>query len=353
MLQTYLCEYLIVLVRLCRTVVVFAQKNYASQIVSSLGSSFDNEFGPFQMEMDQWGTLIQQKAQYLFTKSTLHSEAMAVERSVSLSKLISGEATKEKIRSFKHRMRKRLYPEQSQNDTTWRRHRRKGTCKWISEAAPYQSWKSMQVSSTLCVSGKLGSGKTVAMANLIAQMNEEQLCAGAFFFCTFKDQTSLKAANILGGILSQFLDGLETNDINWGAVARKYDAKLSSISSPHDIVETVLPILPTTKKYVVALDGLEDCSDEDVNDVMLGLTRLMEARIILLSYSARSESRFQQLARHRLGASFTISLDEQQHSEEIEEFIQGELERRNASRQLSPQLQELVKRQLVVGSQGM
>jgi hypothetical protein len=54
-LQTFLCEYLIVLVDLCTKMVQFSHQSLASHLKSCFASSFESEFGPFQDKLDQWG----------------------------------------------------------------------------------------------------------------------------------------------------------------------------------------------------------------------------------------------------------------------------------------------------------
>ncbi|KUI54145.1 hypothetical protein VP1G_01639 [Cytospora mali] len=334
-LQNHLCEYLIVLMRLCRKVVLFTQKSPTSQLFSSLGSSFDAEFGPIQKEMEERGSLIQQTAHHLAAKSFLGSHL---------------DSQKSRLRDFRCRTLQKLSPGQAQYVTTWKRQRRKGTCNWVREMQDYKAWRASQNSSTICINGKLGSGKTVAMANIVAEINIEQPCA--FFFCTFKEPETLKASNILGSIAFHLLNGLPDKDIPWDALAGQDDA-LSGIWSPDDIVDIILRLAPRSKRHAILIDGLEDCLDEDIDDVVLGLQRLVENRTILLCYSVRSESLFDRRARGSLPADFCISLDEGKHDEEIHAYITKEIRRRNASGYLSSELEDLVKKQLIVGSQGM
>lgn len=119
------------------------------------------------------------------------------------------------------------------------------------------------------------------------------------------------------------------------------------------IMDFILGLLPKDKRYVIIADGLEDVSDAEITDVILGLRRLMQHRIVLLCYSSRSGSRFHRLANDQITSAFSVSHDDFKHDEEIEAYIVEELIRRNATRHLSPDLEELVKKQLLVGAQGM
>ncbi|KUI69629.1 Vegetative incompatibility protein HET-E-1 [Cytospora mali] len=332
-LQNHLCEYLIVLVRLCQKVVCFTQKGLTAQLRLSLGSSFDAEFGPIQKQMEERGSLIQQTAQHLATKSLLGSQ-------------------NSRLQDLKDQTLQKLSPGQAHYVNIWRRQRRKGTCYWARETQEYKAWRASQESSTICIDGKLGSGKTVAMANIVAEINIEQPCA--FFFCTIKEPDTLKSSNILGSIAFHLLSGLPHADkqIPWDALAGQ-DHALSGIWCPDDIVDMILRLAPRNRRYAILIDGLEDCLNADIEDVVLSLHRLVENRTILLCYSVRSESRFERRARRSLPADFCVSLDEANHNEEIHAYIKKEVRRLNASGYLSSELENLVKKQLILGSQGM
>lgn len=329
-LQTYFCEYLVTLMKLCNKVVVFGHKSTGAQLFSSLGSSFDSEFGSIQKELDQWGCLIQQQCQVLAMK-------------------IANGAEKSRSHDVKQRILRRLSPDQSDLETRWRRQRKKGTCEWIFDNPIFKNWKSMETSATLCVTGKLGSGKTVSMANIVARTDLEQPCAYAF--CASQEPTSLKATSILGGIAFSLLDHLPPEAMIWGD-AEQFDAMINTFD-PESIINSVLGLLPVDGTYIIIVDGLEDCSGADITDVISGLRRLAQKRVVLLCYSSRSDSRFQHVAKQNLKPEFLISHDDSNHDAELESYIVKEVTRRNASRHLSSDLEELVKKQLIIGAQGM
>lgn len=328
-LQAYFYEYLISLMKLCNKAVAFCQKSTRAQLLSSLASSFDSEFGPVQKELDQWGSLIQQQSQLLATK-------------------MANDAEKGRYQDFKQRLLRHLSPDQNDFETRWRRQRKKGTCKWVFDTPAFKDWKSMQSSATLSIHGKLGSGKTVTMANIVARMNIDQSCA--YVFCATQEQTSLKATNILGSIAFSMLDNLPAE-----ATARSKIAQNDTTVAfdPETIIDLLLSLLPEERRYIVIADGLEDCSDADINDVLLGLRRLMQNRLVLVCYSSRSDSRFQRVAKQHLAPDFSVSHEENNHDAEIESYIMKEVTIRNATRHLSPDLEDLVKKQLIAGAQGM
>ncbi|KAG8159843.1 hypothetical protein KVR01_010480 [Diaporthe batatas] len=333
-LQTFLCEYLIVLMRLCRKAVIFSNKSLGGQLWSSLGASFESEFRPLQEEMDKWGLMIQHKTQQLATTHVVDAEMF-------------------RRRDYKQRILNRLSPNQSQHITTWRRHRRKGDCKWIYQTEAYKSWIAENTSSALCISGKLGSGKTVSMANLVAQLNMHQTCA--FFFCDFKEQESLKATTVMGSMAFHFLDSIPGNDPAWDTLSRQEDAR-ASLFATSEIIGLLNELLPVDKKLSIVLDGLEDCPDDEIAEIVSGLHRLMSSRNILLCYSARSGSVFRRVTSPKLGVDFSVSLENNLHDEEMKMYITEEVARRQQISQaglFSDELVELIKKQLLAGAQGM
>ncbi|KAF7554599.1 hypothetical protein G7Z17_g2803 [Cylindrodendrum hubeiense] len=119
------------------------------------------------------------------------------------------------------------------------------------------------------------------------------------------------------------------------------------------IIDTLLSLIPKDRRYHLVLDGLEDVEDEEVKDILISLERMMQSRIVLLCCSCRTGARFQRIALTHLRSDHLIPLNDQSHNDEIKEFINKEVERRNSSRHLKPELEALVKKQLIAGSRGM
>lgn len=99
LLQNQLCEYFTVLIKLCCKIVLFSQKSHAAQLFSSLGASFDAEFGVTQKDMEGRGQIIQRIAEQLAAKSFLGSE-------------------RSRVNDKKWRIIHKLSPGQAQYDTT-------------------------------------------------------------------------------------------------------------------------------------------------------------------------------------------------------------------------------------------
>lgn len=181
-LQLFLAEYLIRIVRLCHKVLLFTKKSPASLLATSLFSSFDAEFTPLQQELDQWGLLIKEKFNSLVAKSTLDGQATGAKLGKSLTRLVSNKSKQHIRLERQQRLLDRLAPDQERFESIWRRERKRGSATWIINTTAYQTWRSSDPGFVLRVTGSLGSGKTVALANFVADISLGTGCC-AFFFC--------------------------------------------------------------------------------------------------------------------------------------------------------------------------
>ncbi|KAH8886888.1 hypothetical protein GQ53DRAFT_874485 [Thozetella sp. PMI_491] len=348
-LQTYLCEYLTVLVKLCQKAVLFTRKSLASQLAASLAAPYASEFGPPQEELDQWGRVIEQKANILASKRGIDAEKASILRSDRLALLVSTEAQRTRLREAKTRLLLALSPRQGDYDVTWRRHRGKGTCRWIFGRPEYSTWVQGTAASVLRLSGHLGSGKTVALANVVADISLQHCCS--FFFCTPKEPNSLVARNIAGSIAYQLLSPLKDTEIKWDAAIDLHDP--TSRPGAHSTLALLTKWLPQNQRYFVVLDGLEECVEAEMRETLAFLRQLMACRTVMVCLSSRSQSPVENMLATEIDISHRISLSDAKRDAEIEDYVTNELKRRQSARPLSPTLENLAKKQLLAGAQGM
>ena len=74
-----------------------------------------------------------------------------------------------------------------------------------------------------------------------------------FFFCRFDDQDSLKATTIIGSIARQLV-----ND--------SPEDKFRGFSRETPVVEFLKNTLSNTRQYFIVLDGLDECSEEQIRE---------------------------------------------------------------------------------------
>jgi hypothetical protein len=81
------------------------------------------------------------------------------------------------------------------------------------QTSEYCTWKCSTVSSTLWLSGSIETGKTVALANITANICVQSLCF--YFFCMEREAVSLTARNIIGSIAHQIPRDLPIENPFW------------------------------------------------------------------------------------------------------------------------------------------
>jgi ankyrin repeat domain-containing protein 50 len=85
--------------------------------------------------------------------------------------------------------------------TTWKQTRKIGNATLFKQLVEYRDWKNSPASSTLLYTGKLGSGKSVLLANVVDDLNmytRDETVVVAYFFCRHDMPESLKARTMLG-----------------------------------------------------------------------------------------------------------------------------------------------------------
>ncbi|KAM7224587.1 hypothetical protein V8F06_000368 [Rhypophila decipiens] len=349
-LQTYLAEYLIRIVRLCQQILVFSQRSPAMLFASSLFSSFDAEFLPLQQELDQWGLLIEKQFASLTTKTIIEGQATVAKTNRRLSRFIAAKSKRQLLHENQQRLLNSLSPNQDSFDLIFRRERKRGNCTWLLSDPNYTSWKSA-ASSLLHLTGHLGSGKTVGMANIAADLTGRK-GGCAFFFCKRDDSRTQTRNSIVGSILHQLIYNSLTA-CHWNSLDVGCLLPVGTVTV--DSVLRMLPsLLPKDREYVLLIDGLEECPEIELDDTIQTLLDLGSTFKISLCLSKRSWSHTLPL-----GSSFTsvysVSLNSLSKESELHQYIWSEVRVRNSLRQpaFSPDMETQIAEQLITGAQGM
>ncbi|KAK1498629.1 NACHT domain-containing protein [Colletotrichum tamarilloi] len=147
--QAYMCEYVIVFIKICKKITIDAHKSFASHLATSFTSTFDSVFKPLEDDLRSWGQLIENRVAVLVAKANVESNLSSIERFSRFQVMISRDAAHRDRETRAHRLFEALAPNQKEFESIWTRERKKGTSSWILNDKSYQEWLGTKTSATL------------------------------------------------------------------------------------------------------------------------------------------------------------------------------------------------------------
>lgn len=320
-LQSSLNEYFLVVVRVCHDMLKLKKKSIFSKLTSFMTES---DISSYQSDFGLWATAIKEEVDLLMAQE-IQEQSRHIK---TLSKHTKSELHREKLED-----RLRILDSCSTYDyqTTWKELRRRGNTSWFTLQPEYQDWKIRSESATLLYSGKLGSGKSFTLANMVDELNlnKNGNPPVAYFFCQHEAPKSLRARTILGSLARQLLCAMEEIVV----IPENQDAIRAQ---PLDL-DWILNLLkhnipPTTRAYFV-LDGLDECDEREVMEFINCLQAIQDVHPLLACLSFRQEAGNTMAMRlTQLRHSRTITIPED--NPDIADFIQTELVSRIESSRL-------------------
>ncbi|KAL6243480.1 hypothetical protein RBB50_009472 [Rhinocladiella similis] len=257
-LQKAICEYMIIVIDLCRRAVLFFQRSFFKQ--AFMLKSFETEFGQYNEKLRHAGdavhnevNLISAEGQQLeMRENTKFRSAMT-----RFSKKASEELEKDRqLRRYNQKMRYLDACSSYDHQKIWKQARRSGTSNCIYQHEQYKEWFRAERSTLLWCSGILGAGKTVIAANVVEHLSMQAPTATvAYFFCRFDEAESLDSWTVIGSLIRQLLLLVEPeafNDLSQGLEQGVKEDKLS---------QNLQELLQHQKrKHFIVLDGLDECA---------------------------------------------------------------------------------------------
>ncbi|KAI3328863.1 hypothetical protein HD806DRAFT_519243 [Xylariaceae sp. AK1471] len=304
----------------------------------------------FQSELDLWANSIKEETSLQMAKK-IEEEAQEDSRFRALSSKLSKAASHQQ--KLATNLRVLDFCSKYDYETTWKQTRKVGNATLFSQAAEYQEWKSQAKSCTLMYTGKLGSGKSVLLANIVDNLHvypRSKNIAVAYFFCRHDIPESLNARTVIGSLARQMLRTIPDLAIV---------AKLCDTTSPAPDFEKIFSLLhralpPDYKAYFV-LDGLDECNRSDRDILVEQLRKLQETLALFLCVSFRVEpNNALEMSPERFTAASITSIPDD--NPDIAAFIEAELESCLKHRKLvigDPALILEIQDALLKGSQGM
>jgi ankyrin repeat protein len=342
-LQSFLSEYFIVVVRLCHQLLGLTRKSKIGQLISFLSES---DMKTYQSDFELWANSIKEEVNLLI--------AQGLEEQRSQIKALSISA-----KSDLHRKKKKAYLRILDScsiydyQTTWKEIRKVGNATLLDRAYEYWDWKVRTDSCTLVCIGKLGSGKSVLLANMVDDLNlhvQSERLPVAYFFCRHDIPESLRARTVIGSLAQQLLRTIQ----NPSAVEESINTSPPALDSEGILRLLQRALTPAYRAYFV-LDGLDECDEYQKQDVILQLRKLQGIFSLLVCLSFRLEAdNAWKVSLDQFAKSSTISIPDD--NPDIANFINLELERCIESGKLKigePTLILEIQEVLLKGAQGM
>jgi len=367
-LQHLMCEYLITLVSFCQKIVLVSGKSTMLQLASPFIGFFDKEATKFEAEMSHWASMIDRKAMALLSRRQFEAADALSRIGRSVAKLISSEGSRQQDLALRYNcLQQRLCSRQLERSAAWRRQRRKGTTKWLLKERAYQQWKSAGGSSVLWVKGKLGSGKTVLLANIVADLYAARppdsttvddvliahnpIIAYLFYNKEYSDADSYEI--FMGSLFQQILAHLGP-DHDSVVKMDEYFRGLFSPSLSVDPVDILCNTLPKSRPIFVILDALDECTGELASEVLGAIKSLSKACTIHFCCSNRTGAPVgSSLVSIFSNVDHEITLATETLQHDMREFVEAEFDRRRHVRVMDPSLEAIIKDVLIDASDGM
>ncbi|USP79227.1 Arp, Ankyrin repeat protein [Curvularia clavata] len=339
-LQSDLSEYFIVVVNLCHHLFKFGQKSTVQQFTSSLS---DAHLKTFQTELSKWGTSI--KEQMDVSEAQESSGFRALTREVF------------KSTSYQQRLavnaRVLNFCSTYNHEVAWKQIRKAGNTSFYKQQADYREWRDSSHSGTLLYIGKLGSGKSVLLANIVSDLSlpaEKDSPLVAYFFCKHDIPESLQARTIIGSLARQLL--LNVPDLG---ILAKSCKNTHTASDTEAVVEMIFQGFPADAKVYFVLDGLDECDDEEKETLVQAIWKIQVKLKMLICASFREEpNNGLQSITDKFLATRAVSIPAD--NPDIDTFIEADLERCLRQGRLTigdPTLILEIQEALSKGSQGM
>jgi len=342
-LQSHLCEYFIVVVRLCHQLLKFTKKSTLGRLVSFPS---DSDIRNYQSELDRWSSTIREEVTLLMGQNIK-------EQSSSLKSLLKFSNSKSHHQKVKAHVRVLNACSTYDHQRTWKEIRKRGNTALFNENPEYQHWKAQADSSTFVCTGKLGSGKSVLLANVVDDLNlhvQSPDCPVAYFFCRHDISESLKACTVIGSLARQLLRPI--SDLT---MVEDLLDKTTSVLDSGSIFGVLQRALPSDFRAYFVLDGLDECDDHQKRAIAEQLRKLQDILVLRICVSYRSEAdNISRLSLEQFARQRTVAIPD--NNPDVGSFSSAELERRIQSRELTmtdPTLSLEILDVLLQGAQGM
>ncbi|POR35411.1 Uncharacterized protein TPAR_04422 [Tolypocladium paradoxum] len=245
------------------------------QLASSL---WDSDTGPYEADLNNWAKLIKQEAMTLGLRDQRSG--------LKILSIISNSEAERRRREAKLRVLNAC--SKYDHQTTWKEIRKGGNTTLFDQMPEYGHWKTREESCTLVCKGRLGSGKSVWLANILDDLNLHIHSARrpvAYFFCRHDISESLNAHTVISCLTRQLLG--EVSDLT--EAEKSLDATTPTLDFDK-LLWLLKCALPSDAKPFFVLDGLDECEDGQRSQLIEKLVILQNNFALHICVSFRVEA---------------------------------------------------------------
>lgn len=282
-LKRDLTEYFVVVVNICQQFVDYTKK---SKLIQLTTSAFDTQLSQSESDLKRHAFNIKEEVESLNTK-TLVYEARENSR---IRSLVDRESHKQqKRRKFKRRSDYLSGCTDFDHETPWKHARKRGNTTWFAAEKAYLEFKSCKMSSTLVLTGKLGSGKTVLAANVV----DDLILSGNGIVCYFFIRHDITKSCQASIILRSFCRQLLSHHMNDDAV-NMICAQDNPVLDDDAIMALTKDLIKHSKQVFFILDGLDELENNERRQVISTLNEMTSFAthdsVLLVFASLRSQA---------------------------------------------------------------
>ncbi|KAK6821068.1 hypothetical protein PG987_015468 [Apiospora arundinis] len=266
-LQDRVAHYFTTVVRVCQKSIKLCQPSIIGQMRLFIQ---DGDVSRYESELALQATAIKEQLQLEHTRTT--SSVYNAIRSLSEA-YKSGKDTENHHRLLDLCSTYNYKP-------AWKRLRKLGTTESMLVKGRYKHWLSGEQPKSLIVRGKLGSGKSVLLANMVDDVNLKYPKRNtAYFFCCEDELRSLSCRTIMGCFARQLLEPVPA-----ARTAEQSDLFFEDMGTDQ-IIEALFATAETGEGVVLILDGLESCARQEIWDFLDSLQRLQKVMNVAVCIS--------------------------------------------------------------------
>jgi hypothetical protein len=342
-LQSALCEYYAIIIRLCIRVVEVSRRTGVTQMLSSIFNPFESEFKSYHDDLDLAAKEVQLQIS-LASKQADHETArlLVLDRQDNTRHWRSALKFQADARNeyAQWRLRKAVRESTKMKSAIranlstidqvkpWKQamqQRAPDTADWFQHDPTFLDWKHDKNTAVLWVSGTLGVGKTVLVSNIIAYLYTVQKPSEiiSYFFCRSDHEESLRARNILGSITRQLLDSL---------IEHAKDDLLSSLLNDcqdldaADKINFLTSRFEDSKTYYIILDGLDECESGELRETAHAMHKLSKSRLMGLKILFAGKPELERDLFSPFKPDYKMALARKEVDSDIDRYITTKLE---------------------------